>query len=308
MSKECVKCGYVRQTSDTAPTYECPNCGVIYAKAEAALANGTLVTSRSRSEARPAYLDTVPSKLEDEPVALTGSSSNNDLVSPANLQYLEKSVVPPFSKLIGIIGSLVLLLGVFAPIIRLPMVGSLNYFRNGSGDGVILIVMAILSLFYIFKEQPAKLFWTGSASLVTLTFTFVYFNWKMYQMRSKMDEDLAGNPFRGLAELAQSSIQIEWGWIVLVLGAGLLLLSALSNKFEIYSFNELLQVVSLRSSSAESLPLNSGSARVPPSSRPASTKVRNPSVADELLKLNKLLKVGAISVDEFNQLKAKLLR
>ncbi len=42
MSKECVKCGYVRQTKDTAADYECPKCGVIYAKAEAALANGTL--------------------------------------------------------------------------------------------------------------------------------------------------------------------------------------------------------------------------------------------------------------------------
>ena len=38
MGKECVKCGYVRLPSDTAPDYECPKCGVIYAKAEAAIA------------------------------------------------------------------------------------------------------------------------------------------------------------------------------------------------------------------------------------------------------------------------------
>lgn len=35
MSKQCVKCGYVRQPSDTAPDYECPKCGVIYDKAVA---------------------------------------------------------------------------------------------------------------------------------------------------------------------------------------------------------------------------------------------------------------------------------
>lgn len=28
----CPKCGYVRQASDPAPDYECPKCGVIYAK------------------------------------------------------------------------------------------------------------------------------------------------------------------------------------------------------------------------------------------------------------------------------------
>ena len=33
--KQCPKCGYVRQPSDMAPDYECPNCGVVYAKVEA---------------------------------------------------------------------------------------------------------------------------------------------------------------------------------------------------------------------------------------------------------------------------------
>jgi predicted RNA-binding Zn-ribbon protein involved in translation (DUF1610 family) len=39
MATTCVKCGYERQPSDTAPDYECPKCGVIYAKAEAAIAS-----------------------------------------------------------------------------------------------------------------------------------------------------------------------------------------------------------------------------------------------------------------------------
>lgn len=30
--KQCPKCGYVRQPGDTAPDYECPNCGVVYEK------------------------------------------------------------------------------------------------------------------------------------------------------------------------------------------------------------------------------------------------------------------------------------
>lgn len=32
---ECPKCGYVRQPGDTAPDYECPSCGIIYAKFKA---------------------------------------------------------------------------------------------------------------------------------------------------------------------------------------------------------------------------------------------------------------------------------
>lgn len=39
MSIVCPKCNYTRQPTDTAPDYECPKCGVIYAKA-------TLASSR----------------------------------------------------------------------------------------------------------------------------------------------------------------------------------------------------------------------------------------------------------------------
>ena len=37
MEKLCIKCGYQRKPSDTAPEGECPHCGAIYAKVEAAL-------------------------------------------------------------------------------------------------------------------------------------------------------------------------------------------------------------------------------------------------------------------------------
>jgi predicted RNA-binding Zn-ribbon protein involved in translation (DUF1610 family) len=33
--KTCLKCGYTRKNSDSAPDYECPHCGVVYAKFEA---------------------------------------------------------------------------------------------------------------------------------------------------------------------------------------------------------------------------------------------------------------------------------
>lgn len=33
--KRCLKCDYVRTDRETAPSYECPKCGAIYAKVEA---------------------------------------------------------------------------------------------------------------------------------------------------------------------------------------------------------------------------------------------------------------------------------
>lgn len=37
MQKQCLKCDYIRVSTDTSPDYECPKCGAIYAKVEALL-------------------------------------------------------------------------------------------------------------------------------------------------------------------------------------------------------------------------------------------------------------------------------
>lgn len=307
MSKECIKCGYVRQPTDTAPDYECPKCGVIYAKVEAALANGTFSLSRSRTKVVSNDIDTVPQKLDNEPATLL-DSDEKDLELRLSDRHLDELPVPPFSKILGIIGSLVLFVGVFTPIVRIPIAGSMNYFRNGSGDGVIVIIMAILSLFFVFRGKPAKLFLTASGSLATLIITLLYFNWKMYKMKTEMEESLAGNPFRGLADLAQISIQIEWGWIVLVFGTGLLFLSAISNKLQIYSLSDLLNKVAPgpTGSGEESVTLRN-SARVALNRNSRKSFSENGLIADELLKLNELRKAGAITDDEFDELKKKLL-
>lgn len=39
MGKVCQKCGYERTGEETAPEFECPSCGAIYRKVEAALAS-----------------------------------------------------------------------------------------------------------------------------------------------------------------------------------------------------------------------------------------------------------------------------
>ena len=45
-------------------------------------------------------------------------------------------------QLLGILGSATLFIGVFMPIVRLPIVGEMNYFANGRGDGVLILVLA----------------------------------------------------------------------------------------------------------------------------------------------------------------------
>jgi hypothetical protein len=129
-------------------------------------------------------------------------------------------------KILGLIGAILLFLGVFMPIVSIPIMGNMNYFQNGKGDGVVIIILAIASVFWILLERYNALWFTGFASLGVLAFTFVTFQSRMSQVRSQIQKELADNPFRSLAEMATQSIQLQWGWALLVVGAVLIIAAA----------------------------------------------------------------------------------
>ena len=59
-----------------------------------------------------------------------------------------------------------------------------------------------------------------------MLFAFINFQLKMSQAKADMESELAGNPFRGLADMAMQSVQLQWGWALLTVGAALVIASA----------------------------------------------------------------------------------
>ena len=129
-------------------------------------------------------------------------------------------------QILGLVGSIVLFVGVFAPIVSLPMVGSMNYFQNGRGDGIIVLGMAGVSLLATLGKVYRYLWFTGLCSLAVMGFTFFNFLSRMAEMEAELRSELESNPFAGLGELALQSVQLQWGWAVLVVGAGVILAAA----------------------------------------------------------------------------------
>jgi hypothetical protein len=129
-------------------------------------------------------------------------------------------------QMLGLIGSIVLFLGVFMPIVSVPIIGSMNYFQNGKGDGVMILVLAVVSLLLVLTKQYKGLWLTGIGSLAVMAYTFINFQTKIADMKKQMQSELTGNLFQGLADTAMQSIQLQWGWALLVVGAGLVIASA----------------------------------------------------------------------------------
>ncbi len=129
-------------------------------------------------------------------------------------------------QILGLIGSIVLFIGVFTPIVSVPIMGNMNYFQNGKGDGTLILILAVVSLVLVLTKKYKGLWVTGLGSLAVMAFTFINFQMKISDMKSQMESELAGNPFRGLADMAMQSVQLQWGWALLIVGAGLVIASA----------------------------------------------------------------------------------
>ncbi|MHB0989688.1 MAG: hypothetical protein ACYC3O_10195 [Burkholderiales bacterium] len=126
-------------------------------------------------------------------------------------------------QVLGLTGSLILLAGVFTPIVSIPVMGDMTYFQNGRNEAIIVLVLAVVSLILAATKLYKGLWLTGIGSFAVMLYTFFRFQSKMSEMKSDMESPLAGTPLHGLVDMAMQSVQFQWGWAVLLAGAGLIL-------------------------------------------------------------------------------------
>lgn len=146
-------------------------------------------------------------------------------------------------QLMGMIGSIILIVGVFTPIFRVPIIslpslpgiedlsnyflmGNLNYIQYAEGDGKIILILAAISLILVLIKKYEGLWFTGLGSIGVLLFTFIDFQSRRSQVIANMEWELAGSPFRGLADIAMQYVELQWGWALLIVGATLIIASA----------------------------------------------------------------------------------
>jgi hypothetical protein len=132
------------------------------------------------------------------------------------------------NKTQALVGAALLFVGVFMPIVRIPIMGSMNYFMNGQGDGVIVLLIAVVGGALALAGKVRHVVWPAGLALLIMAMTFYRFQTGMVRMREEMETSLRDNPFRGLADMAANSIQLEWGWGILLLGAGLMMYAGVS--------------------------------------------------------------------------------
>lgn len=137
------------------------------------------------------------------------------------------------NKNLALVGSALLAGGLFAPIVTMPILGSVNIFNNGTNViAIVLLAIAAIGASLAAKSRLQDLMWPGLAAGGVLLFIFGDLQLRISAMRSSVTKELEGNPFAGIAQSAIGAIQLQWGWIILAAGAGLLIYAGIAHRKE----------------------------------------------------------------------------
>lgn len=127
------------------------------------------------------------------------------------------------NKNLALSGAVLLVVGLFCPIVTLPFLGNINLFNDGTNViALALLALAVVGAAMALNNREQDAFWPGAAAGAILLYHFANLQYRLSQMRAQMSE-LEGNPFAGMAKAAVGSVQLQWGWLVLAAGAGLLI-------------------------------------------------------------------------------------
>jgi hypothetical protein len=111
-------------------------------------------------------------------------------------------------RILGLVGSLLLVLGVGAPLVQLPFVGSLSYATIDRRGAVVLAMLGILGMIgSIVRRRIVSLIVAGAAAAM-LCMSYVAF----HHATSASSNGLSGV----VASTLMAAIRFDWGILVLV--------------------------------------------------------------------------------------------
>ncbi len=137
----------------------------------------------------------------------------------------------PVKQSLGLIGAILLIVGSFAPIVKIPIADDLTYFQCSQNKEIAIWFCGIVSLVLVLLKKYGALIFTGLFSFGMISFTFFDLQSKVRRIHAQLNQCLEGNSFNEL----MNYVQIEWGFALLVLGATLLVITAfLKNKTNLH--------------------------------------------------------------------------
>jgi hypothetical protein len=132
-------------------------------------------------------------------------------------------------KILALVGVVVIIIGLFLPIMNLPIVGSMNMLLPGTGgvgDGIFILVFALIAGGLALVGQVKHVVWPALASLGFIA-------WKFFEFKGAIDQgyDQVAAQSGGMESATAAfgeAVQMNYlGWAVLCIGSLILLVAGI---------------------------------------------------------------------------------
>jgi len=125
-----------------------------------------------------------------------------------------------FKDYLGLLGSLLVITGGMSPMLRIPVVGSWNYWDIDTVLATVVFALAAAGLLGAVLRKSGVVKFAGWGILIVAVFTLVavYF---------KVNDYFSFIPFKKLARIASNMVHYKWlGWVIIFSGAIIMLISS----------------------------------------------------------------------------------
>jgi hypothetical protein len=124
-------------------------------------------------------------------------------------------------QVLGIAGGLALVVAAFAPMLELPLAGTLTYIGSGSSDGGLVLIWGVAALVFTMVKRWMWLLVPAVMTVLVAGFTFVRLIGELNEPRSE-----------GILPSGISGGQLQWGRAALLVGVFFLATAALMKPHE----------------------------------------------------------------------------
>jgi hypothetical protein len=131
------------------------------------------------------------------------------------------------SRILGIVGGVLLIIGVFCPLVGVDFMGqsmSVSYIGSDAGtswEGLLMILLGIASIALAVLRKYKLLLVPGIIALAIVAYDY-------FSFKSKMSEMVSAAGSRSTE--VENAVSMKWGWIVLILGAIALLIAGATGR------------------------------------------------------------------------------
>jgi len=120
-----------------------------------------------------------------------------------------------------VVGAGLICVGVFLPMLSIPLMRDDSFLRLSPGGGIILLVLAGLSIVIGIWGRFRLLYITGLLSLGLLIYAYFEVDRRKSAAQSNLQERVISTPLKSLSHNLISSVGLRYGWPMMMVGAAL---------------------------------------------------------------------------------------